>query len=470
MHGNKLVQALATMDKKEVRAFSKYIQALHGKHKAAMALFRYLKTAHPELDSPELEKSNVMRKVLPQGAKNPEKRILNESSRLYKWLEEFLLLEKLREKDSPAREKLMAEIFRERKLSHLFYLKVEGFLSKYDPKAPPCHWAILDALYMQHLLYYYSDPNQSLHDKGAQDLQGLMEKAGAFFLASQLQYGCEMANRQNVLRETYSFDYRKLVRNAEEQGMTAASLLHQAFFLASRLLADKRIVDYHTLKGFFTAHYDTFHPEAQQILQGYLVNFAATQIRQKKHDFIEEVFNLYDFEMTNQIFFEQGLISSLRFINIISVACALRKLDRAAAFVDKWHPFLRADVREETLAVARAMICFENTQFSRARELLVSLKHQDPQMEIRIRSYLLMSMAEQQEEADFILGQCRNFEDYLRRNKVLGDKTSLAVHNFLQCLKKYITNSVSPQTLEEEISACPEIFFRNWLLRKARGG
>ncbi|MCO6488364.1 MAG: hypothetical protein J5I98_08105 [Phaeodactylibacter sp.] len=470
MHGNKLVQALATMDKKEVRAFSKYIHALHGKHEAAMALFSYLKTAHPELDGPKLEKSYVMRNVLPQSAKNPEKRILNESSRLYKWLEEFLLREKLREKDNPAREKLLAEIFRERKLSHLFYLKAEGFLSKYDPKAPPSHWAVLDALYMQHLLYYYSDPNQSLHDKGAQDLQGLMEKSDVFFLASKLQYGCEMANRQNVLRETYSFDFRELVKNGEEQNMTAASLLHQAFFLAARLLTDKRTEDYHALKVFFTAHYDTFCPEAQQILQGYLVNFAAAQIRQKKYDFIEEVFSLYDFEMTNQIFFEQGLISSLRFINIVSVACALRKPAQAAAFVEKWRPYLRADVREETLAVARAMICFENKQFSQARGLLVSLKHQDPQLEIRIRSYLLLSMVEQHEEANFILSQCRNFEDYLRRNKVLGDKTSLAVLNFLQCLKKYITNSAGPQTLEEEVNACSEIFFRNWLLRKARGG
>lgn len=466
MRNNKLVQVLAAMDSREVRAFGKYLKALYGRYDAAMALFDHLRANHPALDGPKLDKGAIARKVLPDGGENPEKRVLNEASRLYKWLEEFLILEKLREKDNPAREKMMAEILRERRLSHLFYLKVEAFLERYGNSSPADSWAIIDALYMQHLLYYYSDPKDHQDQAGRRTIMEAMEKAESFFWASVLQYGSEMINRQNILRERHAPRFLEAALKEAGRNQEKYGALHQAFFLAAGLLKKKGEAEYQALKRFFTARHEDFRPEVQQVLQGYLINYAAGRIREGKAGFMEEVFGLYDFGMASGIFFEKGLISSVRFINIIHLACALKKPGWAEAFVEKWHTSLQADVQEETTAVARALVFFERGRFGQVLQLLSGLKHKDPLLEIRVRSLIIMAMEEEGYGQSLILDQIRNFEAYLRRNKVLGKKVAAGVYNFLQALKKYIRGNVDAGALAAEIRSSPEIFFRAWLLRK----
>ncbi|MCB0616466.1 MAG: hypothetical protein KDC75_24270 [Phaeodactylibacter sp.] len=470
MQNNKLIQVLRALKKEEVRAFGKYIEALYGNYEVALGLFDYLKANHPALQGPKLDKDTVARKLLPPSAENPAKRILNESSRLYKWLEEFLLLEKLREKDNPAREILMAEIFSERQLSHLFYLKVAGFVSACEQKAPADIRDIADALYMQHLWYYYSDPDEGLHTRGQATLRGLMETADSLFLAAKLQYGAELLNRGNLLKED---NLPRLWREAKkeiEQAPHGHGLLQQAFYLAAQLLEEKGLPQYQQLKAFFSDNHHLFSLEVQQILQGYLINHAARRIKQSEYNWIEEALSLYEFGMSTQILFENGLISSIRFINIVNLACHQGKLDWAEAFVEKWSPYLRPGLRPNTQAVAEALILFERGRFGAVRQKVSQCHNQDPLLEARLRALMVMAMVEEKEEEGFILDYCRNYRDYLRRNKVMGENTAEGFSNFVSALMKYIRNSVGPEKLAEEVHAYPYIFCKTWLLHKIGKG
>ncbi|MCB9276607.1 MAG: hypothetical protein H6564_21425 [Lewinellaceae bacterium] len=470
MQQNKLIKLLAALDKEEVRAFDKYIRALYGKYDLAMALFRYLKAKHPALDGPALRKETVLRKVLPGVADNNEKRLLNESSRLYKWLEEFLMLEKLRERDNPTRERLMVEVFKERQLSHLFYLKVQAAVNAFEQKPTADIWAIADALYMQHLWYYYTDPNEGLHTQGRNILQGLMETADSLFMAAKLQYGAELVNRGNLLQETDTPRLWQEVMHEIGQRPENHSLLLQAFFLAVQLLEKKGLPQYQALDAFFSEHHHAFSPEARQILHGYLINHAARRIKENDYAWADALFKLYEFEMSNQISFEQGLVSSIRFLNIVNLACHLKKLDWAEAFVEKWHGHLRPSPDDETYKVATALILFERKAFGSVRKLLSSLRSLDPFLESRMRTLLIMAMVEEGEDADAVLQHCSNFKEYLGRNKVMGRDTAGGFKNFVLALMAYMRDSVEPEKLAEEVRAQQPIYCKTWLLQKIGAG
>lgn len=480
MKNNKLTVLLATLSGEEIKAFGKHIKALYGNYDVAICLFEYFRKWHPNLaDEKKLNKEKVIQKVLGSGTEFAEKRILNESSRLYKWLEEFLLLEKLRQKNNARRDIMMAEILKERQLSHPFYLHLDRIIQAYEQEQPKDLWSIFDRLYLQHLRYYYSDPQESLHTKDQAVIQSLMKQTDAFYLATKLQYGAELFSRMNVVQESYEpilfwDDIRQMVHrpteNAPQPEQLSAAVfphcstpLHQALLLTATLMEKKDLASFKALEHFFKINYPLFSPETQYILHGSLINFASGQLKGNDYQWADLLFDLYEFEMNAKILFENGLVSSMRFLNIVNLACHLGKLVWAERFTNKWKLSLRPNLSENTLQIAHSLILFHHGKYQEVLDILRNKKSIEPFLELRIRSLYIMASVEVGEE---VTESCRNLRDYLTRNKTLSQSTIDGFGNFQRLLRKSLRPDTDKEALGEEINACKSIFNKSWLLKK----
>lgn len=470
MQANKLIQLLNTLKPKELRDFEKYLMGGYRKYEIALALFHYIRKYHIGKAEARLDVGKVVGEIQLEGDDKTQKQILNEASRLYKWLEDYLILKKLQEKGNLTREKLLAEIFRERQLSHLFQLKVGQVLRGYIDKGPADIWSIIDSLSVQHFQYHYSDPFEGLHTKDRKTLQRIMAKLDDFIIAAKLQYGNELINRANILQEENEIQmWDEIKQLAAIQG-DQSTILIKTLRLATDLLERQDLVSYEKLKAFFMENYASLSFETMQTLNGYLINFAARLIKESHYDWVEEVFELYDFSMEERLFFEEGLISSIRFINIINVACNLQKLEWAEAFIEKWRTFLRKEIQKITVAVATALVRFEQTEFGEVLEILRERRNQDPFLEVRIRALIIMSMIEEEQNFQVILDHCRNFKTYLHRSKVLGDQTVTGFTNFLQIIQQIVVSERACEELISQVNDYQVIFCKTWLLKKIGAG
>jgi len=464
----KLLQLLSGLTKKEVSAFGRHINKMYGGYETALSLFQYLKSRHSNLDGIDFNSTSILTKIL--GIKHLEenvdykKRILNEASRIYLWLEDYLLLQKLNEAENPERDLLLASIFREKKVSQLFKLRVQNALNIYDKKPAPDIWHIFNALKIQHLWYHYADPAEGLHTSDKASARGLMDKLDSFCLAARLMYGTELHNRNNILREGNEVPDWEQTLEAAQSDHCSKQRIHEGFRLAALLVGQPEDSHYQQLESFLAKHYVDFAPEVLQILHGYLINFAALRIKQSQAGWMDKLLKLYEFAGVMPKLFEHGLISSIRFLNIVNLACTQQKVDWAASFVKEWYIHLRPHLQTETKAIAEALIAFERKQFDETLKILRTQKSTDPFLEARIRSLQLMAMVETDAGLTTTLDDCRNFKAFLRRNKILGKTTVSGFTNFTKSLEVYLQRSVPSDKQKEIVENYELIFNKKWLL------
>lgn len=122
MKNLKFFVLLHTLDKKEIASFDKYLKQSHGGEHVALRIFKYVRRV--SLSNPNLLRlglENIHTGVfgpIPDNAserKKSLKNILNTLSDLYKWLKEFLLVNKLAQ-DSWEQQMTWLSVLRDRGL------------------------------------------------------------------------------------------------------------------------------------------------------------------------------------------------------------------------------------------------------------------------------------------------------------------------------------------------------------------
>ena len=158
MKSTKLIQLLGSLTKEEFNQFSQYTSKLYSDHTTPLKIFRHIANYYPDFESPEMDKQFILTEIL-QLENSPQKRVSNEFHKLFEWLHDFLILEHTK-KDTISREKLVLEIYRNRKLDNLFYKKANAILKKIN-QTKLSVWNYLYLMQINYLLYYYPATKKS---------------------------------------------------------------------------------------------------------------------------------------------------------------------------------------------------------------------------------------------------------------------------------------------------------------------
>jgi hypothetical protein len=111
-------------------------------------------------------------------------------------------------------------------------------------------------------------------------------------------------------------------------------------------------------------------------------------------------------------------ITSTSFMNIFSLACKCGESDWARAFIEEYANYLSADLKEPTLAMANALLFYNDGMLDEAQDCLKPIVFQAVQFEISSRNLLIRIAFDryilQGKDYEFLQSQITAFEKFVR--------------------------------------------------------
>lgn len=458
----KLIQVLKTLDKSELKYFEKYLTKLYGEHELAVALFQYLKPLYPAFDNDnKLDLDYITTKVF---RLDKTKRISNEASKLLGWLEEFLILEKIKkDRDQYQAQKFMIDIYKERKLDQFYFKEIDKAKTFIKENRKDIGRA-LHLMELNHAYYYHPFTEKLINTEEAL-LEGFTA-GSAFFEVMKLKYQCELQSRAQILQHNATPVEQDENMEIFKTWYQKLNLLYET---AQKMIETKEYDYFLELKSnLFTSNH-SLDSEDHFILLGYLINHAAYMIRNGRYIAYQDAFELYKYGIEKGLLAVGGYITEVRFHNIVHVACELKAFEWIENFLQTYRSLLLEQWSEPTIELAEARILFGKKEYEKALVIANKVKFKDQAFMshaklLEIRCYYELG----DPYLDKIEYAIRNFDKQLQRNNNLSTNIIDGHRNFLTVLKMILGKVHSQEELMLELNTLKPLVVKSWLEEKIK--
>lgn len=471
MKDSKFVILFKTLKPEEEKPFYKYLKQLHGGTEA-LRLYEYLRKLHPKLeDDKKLSIEHAFQAIHRRGIhthENNRRNMLNDLYELHKWLKEYLLTQRVHP-DTWEGQLLWIDILSRRDLKKEFAKEVALFHEKAEQEPKKDAGDYFKAMAANYFRY-----NLLTEDKTAPRsvLQVPIDAVETYAETIRLQMACEVLNRMQI----HPFVDKKDSKTYKKSKDTPAAIADQHLLTLYRAvfellstppghLADEQ---YDKLEALLHKSTKRIAPSEWVVIFKYLSNYAAIQIRRGREDIYgEKNHNLNQLGIKHNIFKENGYISAAQFNNIVTVACTAGKMSWAYAFIEQQGRFLDPSEKAEIILLAKAIVDFENGNYEKVKKALLPLDIKDLQERIRLKSLMLRTYYELNEDFGVVQNYYLAFERMLRRQTEPHALYVTAALSFVSIFKALLGQNTPKPILLKRIKEEPNLFSRPWLHHKA---
>ena len=480
MQETKLIRLLSFLEPSEYKSLLLFAKSPYlNNNKQATALLKCLHPYHPEFDHPKLTKGYIFKKMHTNGRLYHEGRlnlIMSQSVKLYK---QFLAFEQLK-KDEFNLNKLQLNAYREKRMDAEF--------TKASQKQGEAleTWRKDGEYHLERFLLnkeVFSHPATPRYQVGMPSLDNSLEALDMFFVWEKLKNSSYVLNRMRLLKETHELKLFKKIFKEFEEIINNTPTLNFYKNIITIQLADNDELLCKLIESFEEILYILEKTE-QEIFLVLLLNLASQKYRAGKAFFKLGILDLYRIGLDNNLIGNEKHISDITFTNIASIGSINFKFDWTRSFIRKYRAKLKDNIQNNAINLSMGYFYFYQAKYSGNIELILktidSLKDIDyskKNYSYRTRALLLKSYYEyflkKEKNIDFIYDYCNAFEQYLKRDKLIGKKKSMAFLNYIakvRVLSKYYfnLNDSKKEILREKklISENDNIFSKNWLVEK----
>jgi hypothetical protein len=266
-------------------------------------------------------------------------------------------------------------------------------------------------------------------------LQQMLDQLDRWYLVQKLRGACELLNRQNIFGTTARFDLLAPllvgIQGGEYDDTPAIAVYRQVL----DMLGDSQQREaFEGLVELLFREGDAFPKEEARALFKYAQNFCIRRINQGEKPYLEEIFQLYQQQLSSGILLDEGVISHTDYSNIVTTALRLRAFAWAEDFLHRYRERLLPTYRESLFRYNLANLYLEQDKQGEALRLLQDLRTEDPFYEASIKVLLAKVYVERKDwEALFYLEQA--FRRFLRRQKAFSSHHRTHYLHFLKYLK-----------------------------------
>ena len=472
MEKSKLIALLRTFEGSEMRELSKYLEgSSYRKTGPVFALFNYLKKLHPEFPAKKIEKELVYSKVEPK--RKFGRRYFDIVSYLIGVVEDFLIQKKLTTKET-TRDFLLLEVLRDRKLDKVFFQKIQSMEKAWEKERPPG----LDQYHHEYLLR----KEQIFHPHSAvftQDIgtERLSKDFELYFVSNTLYSALCQASIDAVSKSDKSkliddqFPYLKAIFEEIDRGNYAGEARIEIYADILKSYINRDFSNYHKIYDRVKENLECFHDTEKYDLFNLLQYYCTTNYYSGKKEFLQELFELYDFSINESIALDQGYITPITFRSMVYVACAVDQTNWAAKFIVENEEFLEEKFRSDTANLCRGILEFNKKNYENSVDQIVAVKFHDPLYGLQARVLLLQCYYEIDDSEDQFMNLVRSFNAFLDRNKNLADEVVVPTKQFIKLASKLMLSrtelNVDFEKLYEEISSTQNVNAKKWLDEKA---
>ena len=470
MKNTKLLRILATLPITDLRRLRELISSPYfNKNENVKRLFEFLYSHASDWESDKLEEETAFQYIFP---KEPYKtkvvtKLASKLLRLVHWFIHLITEEE---------DKLNANI------NLLRFLGKQELKGDFDQHCRQVRKEFNQAPTRDSKYYYqqflieqeicHLHSAMSDHGTGDVNFQSTVDALDRFYLIQKLTYLCQMYNREKTVKNLqYHYvlmeELLEFIPHSPFYALPAIKIWYIALQLLKSNIEEKGTY-YTSLRELLPQHHQELHSTDVRNLFIYLQNNARF-IYQRKEDYYQELFELYQFQLEIGIFDNPLFLTPAIFTNIVTVALLLEKLDWVDQFLAGKGDYT-LDREDNIVALCRAKLCFARKQNSEALDHLNQCYFKNiyfklGERRLRLKVYFELDMH------DTLVDAINSFRKFLSKNKdsisVLHLQANRSFVNFLNSfyglrpgekekIEELRENITSPKMLPEKM----------WLLEK----
>lgn len=467
---SRLISLFRSLSPKEVKQFGQFFQSPYYNTTPKMrTLYKYLKKTYPECSFTDEKKEKLFVQIFDEEAYS-SKKMNNLTASLSSILQDFLLLQSMK-KGTPAREQALYGVYLKRKLNKLSHQRLMGIKKTFD--APISNtFEYYKSLKLYHELYFHpmTDRVMAKEKEDYDYLKKAWQNLDLFYAHLRLRYLCEMIFRLDPFKKNYNLNLEEMNAIKHLIAHHHAPLL-EIYFLLYTILRKSNKPLYRSLRNKTFDYINKYELDEYTFLLTFLKNYQIRQLSSGDTDALQELFNLYLFDLEKDIYMEEaGYFSLSHFANISVIASELGKADWLAAFIKEKEGYLRADNRENAVNFGLACLHFAKHEYGETIRLINLLRRTFPALSLtywtlEVRAYYMMK--DEHENWD---SSIKRFQAYLRNQNKLDKKRMQANRNFNTFIRLlYRATYHSTYTKEEllaKLDAKQNIVCKYWLKKQ----
>lgn len=460
----KLYQTLRTLDKKEVRQFKRMLDSpFFVLRKDLKKMFEYLIPFHLK-SKPFPKNESIFLHVFPEKKYN-YLLLRGAMSDLVKLLEEYFLILKRRNNKTETHQ-LLAEIYRERKLSKSYQtaIKKSESILENQPLRNEFYFRQLLDFQMEEMNYKMSNQRTKVFN-----LEGISETIDVLYLIQKLKHTCHQFSHQQVFKTSYDFGllphFIEEIQQKKYLDIPAIAIYYYCYRFLVEPNGDDFFIKFKTILFQNRAMFDE---KEMKELYLFAINFCIRKLNQGEQRFSQEILNFYQNGLEEGYFLEDGILSRFTFNNIFAAGILLKKFKWLEKFTETYAKKLVAEFRNSSVNFNLARLEFSRKNYSEAMLHLQQVETKDL-VDNLISKTMLMKIYYESKEFDSLYSHLDSFEIYIRRREV-SDFHRLNFMNIIRFVKRLValpdSDKKMRKELKKEIEEETTLTEREWLLQK----
>lgn len=439
------------LKEEEIAGFGKYLAVQYPNEENALKVFRYFKRFFPERKHPgKMDLSYAFKKIYQKESEpgmNDLKRIWNAFSKLYLWLKEYLVLEKMRS-DRFVSDMLWLNVLQEKKLN-----------SEYGKEAIKCHESnyyelfdvaaclkeiTLELHFKEQLTMHAHKPDNAMFHA----CLWKMEKAAELI---RLKVECERITLYKVMSHVPSVQEEKPLMKIYQK-------IHA-------LITTEDPEHYFDLEKLVFKYAAAISPSDLNSILRYMQNFTGWMAR-RGPDTIAWAIRYHELNkslLAKDVVASQRNMTALHFQNIVNMACVAADFEWVHQFITDYAPYLSQKIRDENLSVAEATIAFEQKDYKKVVTLTQKPVFKDERHVIRLKLLRLRALYELDLD---LTDDITSFKTYLKRSRGKEPINKESTLSFLKLLNMLFQKNVSKEELVKTFEQSPAMLSRPWIKEK----
>lgn len=408
MH-KKLLEVLRVLTAKERGRFQKFARSpYHNEQQELSQLLDAVLTYAPNFDVDQIEATALFQRVYP-GEPFERKRLNRLNSKLFKLLEQFIVVEQVNRLPQETHHQLL-DFYQRNGLdklveAHFGKLRSElGKLKKGDPRR--IQWQLI----LEKKLASW----EAARDRRSGDinLQAYNSALDRFFLLEKLELINAMLGRKRVIHLEYQTTWLEEIRQhlADNDYTEWPTIELYAQVLRLQLEPDQ-VEHYFQLKRFLLQRAQHFLPAEQRAYFSYLEGAAKGIF--PISSYFEELFSLYQAQLTSGALLPAGQLHHTVFKNIVLTALELGHFDWAEQFIDTYQNRISPRAfRRQACLQNRANLHYYRKEYGEAQQLLLQSNPRDIYYKLSQKS-LLARIYFENKEIDLLLNFLNTFGKFV---------------------------------------------------------
>lgn len=466
MQKSVLAEIIRSLNKKEVREVSKWLQSpAHNQRQDVIRLFDYLTKSLTNSDE-NLEKEHAWAAVFP--AQPYDDAYMRQVMYfLLKAVEEYLVFEDYTG-DKIQYQMALMRTYRQRHLEKAY--KQVHRTARESLETQP----LRDSYYLRSLFFLEQEYGRwaNIIPNASANLQETADALEKWFFSERLQITYAMLAHQSVYKTAHYTEgtLAEVLNYVEKEGLLKEAAI-AAYYYAYKLITSPE--EEESFNEFEHLILDSTEPlfSTSEIRHLYLtaLNYCTAKVNKGKIEYCRRALKFYRSGAEKGILLENNVMTRYTFGNAVAFAVKVGEFEWAKQFIERFQHFLEEKERNSIVNFNLSRIYFEKGEYGKARSLLLQFEYNDMLFNI-IAKTMLLKIYFEEDEYDLFESLLESLRIYLQRKEALDPARKAAYKNMISLMKKLV--GISPYAkaqkdkLRELIRSTNPLMERDWLLKQ----